>query len=226
MIRALVLAWIVAEKDLRVELRTRERLAAMGAFVVLTALLFNYAVDRTVVHPGRIAAGLIWMTVVLAGLLGLGRTFELEKEDGAFQGLLAAPLPREALYLGKVLSNTVLLAVVTLLTVCVFAFFYQVELPRNPLPLAGVLLLGVTGVSALGTLFSGITAGTRMGETLLPVLLFPLLVPVVMFGASATSALLAGLPASDVAGSARILGAFTLLALAAGVTLFRFIVEE
>jgi len=222
----LMLAWIVARKDLQVELRTRERLAAMGAFVVLTALLFNYAVDRTVVHPGSIAAGLIWMTLILAGLLGLGRTFELEKEDGAFQGLLAAPLPREALYLGKVLSNAVLLAIVTALTVLVFAFFYQVVLPRNPLPLIGVLLLGVTGFSALGTLFSGITAGTRMGETLLPVLLFPLLVPLVMFGASATASLLGGFPASEIFGTLRILGAFTLIALAAGVTLFRFIVEE
>jgi heme exporter protein B len=222
----LALAWIVAEKDLRVELRTRERLAAMGAFVVLTALLFNYAVDRTVVHPGSIAAGLIWMTLILAGLLGLGRTFELEKEDGAFQGLLAAPLPREALYLGKVLSNAVLLALVTTLTVLVFALFYQVVLPRNPFPLAGVLFLGVTGFAALGTLFSGITAGTRMGDTLLPVLLFPLLVPLVMFGASATATLLGGFPASEVFGTLRILGAFTLLALTAGVVLFRFIVEE
>jgi heme exporter protein B len=225
-IRTLLLAWIVAEKDLRVELRTRERLAAMGAFVVLTALLFNYAVDRTVVHPGRIAAGLIWMTLILAGLLGLGRTFELEKEDGAFQGLLAAPLPREALYLGKVLSNTLLLSLVTLLTVLVFALFYQVALPRNPFPLAGVLFLGVLGFSALGTLFSGIASGTRMKETLLPVLLFPLLVPVVMFGASATASLLAGFPAAEVYGTLRILGAFTLIALTAGVALFRFIVEE
>ncbi len=226
MIRTLLLAWIVAEKDLRVEFRTRERLAAMGAFVVLTALLFNYAVDRTVVHPGRIAAGLIWMTLLLAGLLGLGRTFELEKEDGAFQGLLAAPLPREALYLGKVFSNTVILAVVTLLTVLVFALFYQVVLPRNPLPLAGVLFLGILGFTALGTLFSGIASGTRMKETLLPVLLFPLLVPVVMFGASATAALLAGFPATEVYGTLRILGAFTLIALTAGVALFRYIVEE
>lgn len=218
--------WIVAEKDLRVELRTRERFAAMGAFVVLTAVLFNYAVDRTLIHPGRIASGLIWMTIVLAGLLGLGRTFELEKEDGAFQGLLAAPIPREALYLGKVLSNGILLTVITALTVGVFALFYQVELPRNPLPLAGVLFLGVSGIAALGTLFSGITAGTRMGETLLPVLLFPLLVPVVMFGSSATASLLNGFPASEVAGNLRVLGAFTLIALTAGVVLFRFIVEE
>jgi heme exporter protein B len=222
----LFLAWVVAEKDLRVELRTRERLAAMGAFVVLTALLFNYAVDRTVVHPGRIAGGLIWMTLVLGGLLGLGRTFELEKEDGAFQGLLASPLPRESLFLGKALANAILLLVVTFLTVGVFALFYQLTLPRNPLPLMGVLGTGVVGFAALGTLFSGITAGTRMGETLLPVLLFPLMVPLVMFGASSTALLLEGFPPSEVWGTVRILMAFTLLALMAGVTLFRFIVEE
>ncbi|TVP75660.1 MAG: hypothetical protein EA352_07715 [Gemmatimonadales bacterium] len=217
---------VVAGKDLRVEFRTRERVVAMGAFVVLVALLYNYAVDRTTVHPRDLAAGLVWITFLLAGLLGLGRTFELEKEDGALQGLLSAPIPHSAIYMGKVLANTILLVAVTALTLGVFAFFYQVTLPRNPLPLLGVLLLGVTGFSALGTLFSGITAGTRMGETLLPVLLFPLLVPLVVFGASATSLLLAGFPAAEVGGSFRILSAYALLALTAGVGLFRFIMEE
>lgn len=219
-------AAVIAAKDLQVELRTKERLVAMGAFVVLTALLFNYAVDRTAVHPRDLAAGLIWMTFILAGLLGLGRTFELEKEDGALQGLLSAPIPPSALYMGKVWANVLILVVVTTLTVAVFGLFYQVQLPRNPLPLAGVLFLSLTGFAALGTLFSGITAGTRMGETLLPVLLFPLLVPLVVFGVSTTSLLLAGFPAAEADGSLRVLAAYTLLALTAGVGLFRFIVEE
>lgn len=218
--------WTLAAKDLRVEWRTRERVASTGAFVVLTAILFNYAVDRTAVHPGEIAAGLIWMTLVLAALLGLGRTFELERNDGTMQGLLSAPLPREALYLGKVLSNAILLAVITALTAAVFALFFQVDLGGALLPLGAVLGLGVLGITALATLFSGIASGTRMGETLLPVLLFPLLVPPVAFGASATGLILAGFPASEVFGTLRILGAFTLLALAAGVGLFRYVVEE
>ncbi|TVR64473.1 MAG: cytochrome C biogenesis protein [Gemmatimonadales bacterium] len=218
--------WAIAAKDLRVELRTRERVAAMGAFVVLTAILFNYAVDRTVVHPRELAAGMIWIVISLAGLLGLGRTFELEKEDGALDGLLVAPVPRDALYLGKVLANSVLLVAVTALTVAVFALFFQVRLPGNPLPLAGVLLTGTVGFVALGTLFSGITAGTRMGDTLLPILLFPLLVPLITFGAAATADLLAGLPPAESAYSLRILAAFTLVALTAGVGLFRFIVED
>jgi len=218
--------WAIAAKDLRVELRTRERVAAMGAFVVLTAILFNYAVDRTVVHPRELAAGMIWIVISLAGLLGLGRTFELEKEDGALDGLLVAPVPRDALYLGKVLANAVLLVGVTALTVAVFALFFQVRIPGNPLPLAGVLLTGTVGFVALGTLFSGITAGTRMGDTLLPILLFPLLVPLITFGAAATDDLLAGLPPGESAYSLRVLAAFTLVALTAGVGLFRFIVED
>ncbi len=216
----------IAAKDLRVEFRTKERIAAMGAFVVLTAILFNYAVDRTVVHPRELAAGMIWIVISLAGLLGLGRTFELEKEDGALDGLLVAPVPRDALYLGKVVANTVLLTGVTALTVAVFALFFQVRLPGNPLPLIGVLLTGTVGFVALGTLFSGITAGTRMGDTLLPILLFPLLVPLITFGAAATADLLAGLSPGESAYSLRVLAAFTLVALTAGVGLFRFIVED
>ena len=218
--------WAIAAKDLRVELRTRERVVAMGAFVVLTSVLFNYAIDRTAVHPREIAAGLIWMTIVLGGLLGLGRTFELEKEEGAMDGLLVAPLPRDALFLGKVLSNTVIMGLVVTITLAVIALFFQVDLTVNLLPVVGVLAVGTLGFVALGTLFSGISAGTRMGETLLPILLFPLLVPLVVFGVSATSGLLAGFPLSEVGDSLRVMGAFTVVAFAAGMGLFRFLVEE
>lgn len=218
--------WAIAAKDLRVEFRTRERIAAMGAFVVLTAFLFNYAVDRTALHPREIASGLLWMIVVLAGLLGLGRTFELEKEDGALQGLLVAPVPRDALYLGKVLSNAVLLSATLLLTVGSLALFFQVDFTQSPGTTAIVLGLGILGFTALGTLFSGITAGTRMGDTLLPILLFPLLLPLVAFGADATTTLLAGFPATEVHGNLRMIGAFALVALASGMGLFRFLVED
>jgi heme exporter protein B len=218
--------WAIAEKDLRVEWRTRERFASMGAFVVLTGVLFNYAIDRAVVHPGEIASALIWMILVLGGLLGLGRTFELEREEGAIEGLLVAPVARDALYLGKVLSNAVLLGTIVALTVFVVAFFFQVDLTGNAGPLVLLLAIGTLGFVALGTLFSGITAGTRMGSSLLPVLLFPLLVPLVVFGASGTEKLLAGFPAAEVSSNLRILSAFTLVALLMGAGLFRYIVEE
>lgn len=213
-------------KDLVVELRTRERFAAMAGFTVLVGILFNYAVDPTVVDPQGIAAGMVWLTVVFGGMLGLGRTFHLEEDEGAFQGLLLSPIPRDALYLGKVIANFILLALVTVLVFGVFALFFDLSFGRAPGALAAVVGLGIMGFVAVGTLFSAVAARTTMGETLLPILVFPLLVPVVIYGVTATKSLLAGLPVAEVGGALRMLGAFALAALAAGAILFRHVVEE
>jgi len=213
-------------KDLLLELRTRERVVAMGAFAVLAAVLFNYSIDRTVVRPQDIGAGLIWMTIVFGGLLGVGRTFHLEAEDGAFQGVLMSPVPKDAVFLGKTLSNFVLLYAVSLLVVAVFMLFFGMELGTNPTMLGLALALGTLGFVALGTLFAAVSAGTRMGETLLPILIFPLLVPMIVFGAGATERLLSGRPVYEVAGNIRMLAAFALMAVAAGAVLFRFVVED
>ncbi|HBD98253.1 MAG TPA: hypothetical protein DC060_08650, partial [Gemmatimonadetes bacterium] len=90
--------YAIVWKDLLLELRTRERVVAMGAFAVLSAVLFNYSIDRTAVRPQDIGAGLIWMTIVFGGLLGVGRTFHLESEDGAFRGVLMSPVPKDAIF--------------------------------------------------------------------------------------------------------------------------------
>ncbi len=213
-------------KDVVVELRTRERMAAMGGFTILVGILFNFAIDPTVVEPQAIASGLIWMTIVFGGMLGLGRTFHLEEEEGAFQGILLSPIPRDAIYLGKVVANFILLVVVTALTFAVFALFFGLTFGGNPSALVGVVLLGILGFVAMGTLFSAISAQTSMGETLLPILVFPLLIPVIIYGVTATSSLFAGLPVSEVDGNIRMLGAFAVVALAAGAGLFRYVVEE
>jgi heme exporter protein B len=213
-------------KDVAVELRTRERIAAMGGFTILVGVLFNYAIDPTVVEPQAIASGLIWMTIIFGGMLGLGRTFHLEEEEGAFQGILLSPIPRDALYLGKVVSNFILLTAVTMLVFGVFALFFGLGFGGHPLALAGVVLLGILGFVAIGTLFSAISAGTSMGDTLLPILVFPLLIPLIIYGVTATSRLFQDLPVSEVDGNLRMLGAFAVVALAAGAGLFRFVVEE
>lgn len=213
-------------KDVVVEFRTRERIAAMGGFTVLVGILFNYAIDPTVVEPQAIAAGLIWMTIIFGGMLGLGRTFSLEEEEGAFQGILLSPIPRDAIYLAKVLANFIILSVVTALVFGVFALFFGLQFGGHPMALAGVVLLGILGFVATGTLFSAISAGTTMGDTLLPILVFPLLIPLIIYGVTATSSLFAGLPVSEVDGNLRMLGAFAAVALFAGAGLFRFVVEE
>ena len=218
--------WAVAWKDLLIELRSRERLGAMGGFTVLVGVLFNYAIDPTLVRPEDIASGLIWLTIVFAGTLGLGRTFELEAQDGAFQGVLMSPVPRDALFLGKVLSNYVILLVVVFIVLGVFGLFFSLDWGSNLGALVGALALGALGFVAVGTLFSAVSSGTAMGGTLLPILLFPLLVPVVIYGTSVTGRVLAGRPFAEVEGQLRILGAFALVALAVGAGLFRYVVEE
>jgi heme exporter protein B len=213
-------------KDLLLELRSRERIVAMGAFAVLAGVLFNYSLDRALVAPQDVAAGLIWMTIVFGGLLGVGRTFHLESEDGALQGVLMSPAPKDAIFLGKTAANFTLLYVVSLLVLGVFTLFFGLETGSSPSALLLALGLGALGFVALGTLFAAVSSGTRMGETLLPVLVFPLLVPMVVYGVGATSRLLADRPVAEVAGNLRMLGAFALVAVAAGAVLFRFVVED
>jgi heme exporter protein B len=213
-------------KDVVVELRTRERIAAMGGFTVLVGILFNYAIDPTVVEPQAIAAGLIWMTIIFGGMLGLGRTFSLEEEEGAFQGILLSPIPRDAIFVGKVVANFIILTVVTALVFAVFALFFGLTFGGHPVALAGVVLLGILGFVAIGTLFSAVSSRTRMGDTLLPILVFPLLIPVIIYGVTATATLFEGRPVAEVDGNIRMLGAFSAVALFAGAGLFRFVVEE
>jgi len=213
-------------KDLLLELRTKERIATMGAFAVLAGVLFNFSTDTSLVRPQDIAAGLIWMTLVFDGLLGVGRTFHLESEDGALQGVLMSPAPKDAIFLGKTISNFALLYVVALLVLGVFMLFFGLEIGSSPLAVLLALALGSLGFVALGTLFAAVSSGTRLGETVLPILVFPLLVPMVIYGAGATGRLLAGRPVAEVAGNLRMLGAFALVALGAGAALFRFVVED
>lgn len=216
----------VIRKDLLLELRTKQRFATMGGFAVLVGVLFNYAMNWAEVAPQDVAAGLIWMTLIFAGVMGVGRTFELEAEDAAFQGVLLSPIPRDALFLGKVVSNFILVFLVVLLVLAVFGLFFQLSYGNHPLVLLTVLGLGALGFVALATLFGAVSSGTALGETLLPILVFPLLVPMVVFGATATGRLLAGRPVSEVEGQLRMLAAFALIAMVLGAGLFRFVVED
>ena len=213
-------------KDLLLELRSRERIAAMGAFAVLAAVLFAFSIDTTTVRPQDVAAGLVWMTVVFGGLLGVGRTFHLEEQDGALQGILMSPAPKDAVFLAKVIANFLLLYAVSLLVLGVFALFFGMSLGTNLGWVLLVLGLGSLGFVALATLFAAVSTGTSMGETLLPILVFPLLLPMVVFGVGAMGRLLGGRPFAEVDGNVRMLGAFAFAAVAVGAVLFRYVVED
>lgn len=213
-------------KDLLLEVRSRERVVAMGAFAVLAATLFAFSLDATLTSPQDVGAGLLWVTLVFGGLLGVGRTFHLEAQDAALTGILTSPTPKDAVFLGKTLANFVILYVIALLMLGVFVLFFSLDLGSSPGTLLLVLGLGALGFVALGTLFAAMSSATSLGETLLPILIFPLLIPMVIYGVGATGRLMAGRPLAEVEGGVKMLAAFALVALAAGATLFRFVVED
>lgn len=215
----------IAGKDLLLEARSRERVVGMFTFAVLVAVVFSFSLDATV-QAVRIAGAMLWVTILFAGMLGLGRSFTLEREQEALTGILLTPIDRSALFLGKLIANLVLLVATTIVIFLVYALFFQLPLGGALGGLALIAVLGCIGFMAVGTLFSAVAASTRLGDTLLPILLLPLLFPVVVFGTSATQLLLLGRPLVEVYGNVRMLGAFALIFVIVGALIFGWVVEE
>lgn len=218
-------ALAVAGKDLVLEIRVRERFVAMLTFAVLVAVVFSFALDPTI--PARDLGGaMLWITILFAGMLALGRSFGLEQEQDALTGVLLAPVDRGALFIGKFAANLALLLVAEAVIFGVYGLFFQLGYGAATAGIALVALLGSIGFMALGTLFGAVAASTRLGDTLIPVLLLPLLTPVVIFAAGATQHLLVGRPLAEVAGNIRMLVAFDLVFLIVCTLVFESVVEE
>lgn len=223
------LVWTVARKDLVLELRTLERLIAMGAFAVLVGVLFQFSIDTSLIRVQTIAPSLIWMTTVFAGILGLGRTYIIESENKALAGVLQSPVALDVIYLGKVVSNFILLLLVMTLIVIVFSLFFNLSFPieiKGWLSLAGVFFLGVLCFVSIMTLLSAVAVNNTMGESIIPVLVFPLLVPVMIHAVTATNRIFANRPFVEIEGNLRMLSAMVLIFLMLGANLFRFAIED
>jgi heme exporter protein B len=218
-------SFVIAGKDLTIEMRSRERLLSMLTFAVLVAVVFSFSLDPTVATR-PIAGAMIWVTVLFAGMLGLGRSFTIEQEQDALVGILLAPIDRGAVFFGKFLANLALLLTTTFAIFLIYALFFELSLVAAAGGLAIVTLLACVGFMALGTLFSAVASNTRMGDTLLPVVLIPLLIPVVIFGTAATQRLLIGRPFDEVVGSIRMLAAFDLIFVIVCTMIFGAVVEE
>jgi heme exporter protein B len=215
----------IARKDLLLEMRSRERIVSMGVFAILVAVVFSFALDPTIRARG-IAGAMIWVTVLFAGTLGLGRSFAMEREQEALSGLLLAPMDRSAIFWGKFLANLAIVLVVEALIFPTYALFFQLDFTGELLGLVLVVFLATVGFMALGTLFSAITAHTRLGDTLLPVLLLPMLLPIVIFASGATQRLLIGRPLEEITSVLRMLLAFDLVALIICTLVFSAVLEE
>lgn len=182
--------WAVFYKDLLVETRTREVVLSMLVFAVLVGLIFTFAVfiDRQTIR--KVAPGIFWVAITFAGTLGLSRSFAREREAGGLRGLLVTPAGRGAIFCGKMLANLAFMVVVELVLLPLFGILFDLPLWEVAGPLSLVILLGTLGFAAVGTLFAAMLENSRLREVLLPVIFYPIVVPVILAGVKATGGLL------------------------------------
>lgn len=219
-------ALLIARKDLAIEFRTRSAFLSVLVFALLGIVIFYFAWDSTAVSAADLAPGVLWVIFTFSGLLGLHRSFGVEQEEGAIDGLLASPVSREAIFLGKAGANLVFVLAVQAIAIPAVSLFYNLPLGGIALPLAAIALLAAIGLVAVGTLFSSMAANTRLSELLLPMLSLPFFVPIVIPAAQATAKLLSGRPVGDALPWLRLLLAFDLVFVAACMLAYPFTLEE
>jgi heme exporter protein B len=217
--------WAILWKDVLVERRSKETLNAVVFFSVLLLFVFEFTLGADRERLAAVLPGLLWLGVVLAALLGLGRSFVLERENDCWEALLLAPGDKGAVYVGKLLGNVVLMTLVEGVVLALFTLFLNVDVARALPGLLIVLALGTIGIAAVGTLFGAITAHVRARELLFPVLLLPVLVPVLLAIVKATEALLLGEGLGTVSHWVKLLAAADVIYVVAGLLTFDFLLE-
>ena len=185
---------VITTKDLRAEIRTKEAINASIAFAIVILLILSFAFDPSEDTTREISGGLLWIVFTFAGTLVLNRSFARELPNDCLDGLLAAPVPGSAIFLGKALSNFVLILAVEAVALPVFGIFYNVRWTRQFWPLMLVQALGTWGLTAIGTVFSALTVNIRLREVMLPVLVYPLMIPMLLGAMLLTAQLVMGQP--------------------------------
>jgi len=188
-------AWVVAWKDLRVELRTREILSTMVFFAAMIVIVCSFAFVEKVPSVGDMGSGILWVAVTFSGTIALQRAFEREREGQTIRGLLLAPASRASIFLGKAIGVTVYMMVVEIVVLFLVGLLFGAPVLAAPLHLAAVVVLATIGFALVGSVFAGMLLRVRARELLLPVLLFPIIAPALIAGTKGTAALWAVTPA-------------------------------
>jgi heme exporter protein B len=184
----------VARKDLAIELRTKESLNAAGAFAIVILLLFSFAFDPDAEMTRQIGGGLLWLVFAFAGALIFNRGFARELPNECLDTLLSSPLSAASLLLGKAIANLAILLLLELISIAIFGIFYDVRWWLRPFELAGVCMLSTWGISIVGAVFGALTVNLRLRELMLPVIIYPLLIPLLIAAIEITNALFANQP--------------------------------
>ncbi len=223
------LAWrrvrAVAWKDLTAERRTKANFNAVVAMAAMILLLFGFALGPDAEALRNAAAGVLWLTILFSGVLAFNRSYQLELEAGALEQLLLYPGERWTIYVGKLLANLIFVFLMEGIALPLAGVLYHVAFPDRWLAVLGVLVLGTVGFVSLGTLYAAMASRSRSREVLLPLLLFPMLVPVLIAASGATAALLVGDVMGDSSTWIRLLAVFDVIFLIGSIWAFPFVIE-
>ena len=211
-------------KDTLSEMRTREIIFSVLVFTLLVIVIFNFAFAASQETMALIAPGILWVTFAFAGVLSLNRAFILEKEEGCLEGLMVCPISREVIYVGKMLGSLLFMLIIEAIALPIFAFLFNLEVLS--LQLVVIVFLTTVGFVAVGTLFSALAVNTRAREMVLPILFFPIVIPLIIFAVKASGLALSGEPWNSLFSWLLIIAAFDAIFLVVSFLIFAFVIEE
>ncbi|NIN69291.1 MAG: ABC transporter permease [Anaerolineae bacterium] len=217
--KVLAIVW----KDVLAELRTREMFSSMLVFALLVIVIFNFSFELRVENVALVAPGVLWVTFAFASTLELNRSMAMETENDCLDGLFLAPMDRGVIYFGKMLGNLIFISAIEAIMLPIFSVLFNLNLIQLPLLLT--IFLGTIGFAAVGTLLAAMAVNTRAREVMLPVLLFPVILPVVIAAAKVTGGIIDGVPLAELAYWLRFLVAFDIIFLVVSYLTFDFVVQ-
>ena len=218
--------WAIVNKDIVTELRTKELLTSMLTFSLLVIVIFSFTFGLSAELMNLAAPAMLWIAFSFAGILGLSRSFALEKEGNAIMGLLVTPADRSLIYFAKLLSNTVFVFLVAVIMVPMFVLFFNLRFTPGLLQLVPVIFFGSLGFVSVGTLFSAMALNTRLRDVLLPILVFPIVIPLLVSAVKLSSSVFSGGSVLDETPSLKLLIAFDIIFIAACSVVFEYVIEE
>ena len=216
----------ITYKDVIFEFRSRESVSSMLMFSLLVVIIFSFTFDPGSTYVFEAAPGIIWVAITFSGIIGLNRSFFYEVDKGSMHGMLLTPVDRGVIYFGKVLSNLIFMLIVEIFTLPLFMILFNLDLYSHLAELVSVTLLATIGFAAVGTLFSAMAVNTKTRDVMLPILLFPVFVPVILAAVNATGSILAGESWATIGDWLKLLAVFDVIFLALCYLLFEYVVEE
>jgi heme exporter protein B len=224
--KSLSLIWILALKDLRIEYRSRQAFLTTLFFALLILIVFNFAFDPGSPATREAAPGILWVALLFPGIIQLNRSFQSEAEEGTLQGIILAPVDRGLLFLGKFLANWLFLVLIDLIILVAFVIFYNFSFSSALLWVLLLMILAGAGFTAVGTVFAAMLTSVQGRDVLLPVLLFPIIVPIILAAVNATREILIHQEMQTFVRWIQILVSFDVIFLAAGFVVFDYVVGE